>query len=343
MEKREFMKEGISELLQARVSQSWLSDIYGVSRSSVNRWQKGTLPKQRLPRTPSNALSSSERGRILNLLYSEEFIEDTPYKIVSKLLDRGEWLCSIHTMYRVLAEAGDIKDRRNQRRHPRYEKPTIQATAPRQLWSWDITRLPAEIKGEYYFLYAMIDVYSRYEVGWMITHEENSDRAQHFIRETLRQQGIEDKVQLTIHSDRGSPMIASNTVELLAVLGLAQSFARPRVSDDNPFSEAQFKTLKYHRFFKPWYESLEDAKECLAKFFEWYNTEHRHINLGLLTPEMVHEGKVDEVLATRTKALIDAYSKHPERFSKRGPKLLIPQERVGINIPVTRQSMFVIG
>jgi len=337
------MKEGISELLQARVSQSWLSDIYGVSRSSVNRWQKGTLPKQRLPRTPSNALSSSERGRILNLLYSEEFIEDTPYKIVSKLLDRGEWLCSIHTMYRVLAEAGDIKDRRNQRRHPRYEKPTIQATAPRQLWSWDITRLPAEIKGEYYFLYAMIDVYSRYEVGWMITHEENSDRAQHFIRETLRQQGIEDKVQLTIHSDRGSPMIASNTVELLAVLGLAQSFARPRVSDDNPFSEAQFKTLKYHRFFKPWYESLEDAKECLAKFFEWYNTEHRHINLGLLTPEMVHEGKVDEVLATRTKALIDAYSKHPERFSKRGPKLLIPQERVGINIPVTRQSMFVIG
>jgi len=272
-----------------------------------------------------------------------EFIEDTPYQIVSKLLDRGEWLCSIRTMYRVLAEAGDIKDRRNQRRHPRYEKPIIQATAPRQLWSWDITRLPAEIKGKYYFLYAMIDVYSRYVVGWMITHEENSDRAQHFIRETLRQQGIEDKVQLTIHSDRGSPMTASNTVELLAVLGLAQSFARPRVSDDNPFSEAQFKTLKYHRFFKPWYESLEDAKECLAKFFEWYNTEHRHINLGLLTPEMVHEGKVDEVLATRTRALKDAYSKHPERFSKRGPKLLIPQERVGINIPVTRQSMFVLG
>lgn len=337
------MKEGILELLQHRVSQSWLSDIYGVSRSSVNRWHKGTLPRQRLSRTPSNALSSSEKARILDLLHSEEFIEDTPYQIVSKLLDRGEWLCSIRTMYRVLSEAAELKDRRNQRRHPKYVKPIVQATAPKQLWSWDITRLPAEIKGKYYFLYAMIDVYSRYVVGWMLTHEENSDRAQHFIRETLRQQGVEDKVQLTIHSDRGSPMTASNTVELLAVLGLAQSFARPRVSDDNPFSEAQFKTLKYHRFFKPWYENLDDAKECLTKFFEWYNREHRHINLGLLTPEMVHTGRVDEVLATRTEALKDAYSRHPERFSKRGPKLLIPQERVGINIPVTRQSMFVLG
>jgi putative transposase len=336
------VKQGILELIQQRVSQSWLSGIYGVSRSSLNRWQKHGA-KQRISRVPANTLTSAEKAKILDLLHSEEFIEDTPYQVVSKLLDRGEWLCSISSMYRVLSEVQELKDRRNQRRHPKYEKPVIEATAPRQLWSWDITRLPAEIKGKYYFLYAMIDVYSRYVVGWMITHEENSDRAQHFIRETLRQQGIEDNVQLTIHSDRGSPMTASNTVELLAVLGLAQSFARPRVSDDNPFSEAQFKTLKYHRFFKPWYESLEDAKECLAKFFEWYNTQHRHINLGLLTPEMVHTGKVDEVLATRKLALKDAYNRHPERFSKRGPKLLIPQERVGINIPVTRQSMFVLG
>jgi putative transposase len=336
------MKEGILELIRRRVSQSWLAGIYGVSRSSMNRWRK-LGPRQRFSRVPSNALSSSEKARIRDLLHSAEFIEDTPYQIVSKLMDRGEWLCSIRSMYRILSESAEIKDRRNQRRHPKYEKPIIQATAPRQLWSWDITRLPAEIKGKYYFLYAMIDVYSRYVVGWMITHEENSDRAQHFIRETIRQQGIEDEAQLTIHSDRGSPMTASNTVELLAVLGLAQSFARPRVSDDNPFSETIFKTLKYHRFFKPWYESLDDAKECLARFFEWYNREHRHINLGLLTPETVHTGKVNEVLATRTQALKDAYSRHPERFSKRGPKLLIPQDKVGINIPVTRQSMFVLG
>jgi putative transposase len=342
VEKREVMKEAVLELIQQRVSQSWLAGIYGVSRSSMNRWRKHG-PRQRISRVPTNALSSSEKAHIRDLLHSAEFIEDTPYQIVSKLLDRGEWLCSIRSMYRILSESHEIKDRRNQRRHPKYEKPIIQATAPRQLWSWDITRLPAEIKGKYYFLYVMIDVYSRYVVGWMITHEENSDRAQHFIRETIRQQGIEDEAQLTIHSDRGSPMTASNTVELLAVLGLAQSFARPRVSDDNPFSEANFKTLKYHRFFKPWYESLDDAKECLAKFFEWYNREHRHINLGLLTPETVHTGKVDEALATRTQALKDAYSRHPERFSKRGPKLLIPQDKVGINIPVTRQSMFVLG
>jgi putative transposase len=336
------MKEGVMELIQKRVCQSWLGEIYGVSRSSINRWQKHG-PRPRTSRIAHNALNSTERGQVLDLLHSEEFIEDTPYQVVSKLMDRGKWLCSVRSMYRVLADSEEVKERRNQRRHPKYEKPIIKARAPNQLWSWDITRLPAEIKGKYYFLYAMIDVFSRYVVGWMITHEENSDRAQHFIRETLRQQDIEDKVQLTIHSDRGSPMTASNTVELLAVLGLAQSFARPRVSDDNPFSEAQFKTLKYHRFFKPWYESLEDARDCLAKFFEWYNTDHRHINLGLLTPEMVHTGKVDEVLATRSQALKDAYSRHPERFSKRGPKLPIPQECVGINIKVTRQSMYVLG
>jgi putative transposase len=308
----------------------------------MNRWQRQG-PRREIARIPSNALSCSEKAQIRDLLHSAEFIEDTPYQIVSKLLDRGQWLCSIRSMYRILSENEPIKDRRNQRRHPKYEKPVIQATRPRQLWTWDITRLPGEIKGKYYFLYAMIDVYSRYVVGWMLTHEENSDRAQHFIREAIRQQGIEETTQLTIHSDRGSPMTASNTVELLAVLGLAQSFARPRVSDDNPFSEAQFKTLKYHRFFKSWYESLEDAKEAMGKFFEWYNREHRHINLGLLTPEMVHMGRVDEVLATRTKAMEAAYNRTPERFSKRGPKLLIPQDRVGINIPVTRQSIFVLG
>lgn len=336
------MKQGILELLQQRVSQSWIAGIYGISRSSMNRWRQHG-PSRLIRRVPANKLSSSEKGQILDLLHSAEFIEDTPYQVVSKLLDRGEWLCSIRSMYRVLSENEEIRERRNQRRHPKYEKPVIEATAPRQLWTWDITRLPAEIKGKYYFLYAMIDVYSRYVVGWMITHEENSDRAQHFIRETIRQQGIEETTRLTIHSDRGSPMTASNTIELLAVLGLAQSFARPRVSDDNPFSEAQFKTLKYHRFFKPWYESLEDAKETLGKFFEWYNREHRHINLGLLTPEMVHTGKVDDVIATRSEALENAYNRHPERFSKRGPKLLIPQNRVGINIPVTKQSIYVLG
>jgi|APGre2960657505_1045072.scaffolds.fasta_scaffold64031_1 putative transposase len=329
------------EMIQRRVNQSWLAGWTGVSRSSLSRWQIHG-PQQKPKRTAGNALSSAERQEILDLLRSDEFIEDTPYQVVSKLLDRGKWLCSISTMYRVLHDAKEVRDRRDQRRHPKYHKPIIQATAPNQLWSWDITRLPGEMKGKYYFLYVMIDVFSRYVVGWMITHEENSERAQHFIRETVRQQGIQESNRLTIHSDRGSPMKASNTIELLAVLGLAQSFARPRISDDNPFSEAQFKTMKYHRYFKPWYESAEEAKAILGEFFKWYNGEHRHINLGLMTPETVHLGKVEEVLAARSQALRLAYSRHPERFSKRGPKVLIPQERVGINIPVTRQSKYVL-
>lgn len=330
------------EILQHRVSQSWLSGKVGVSRSSMNRWRIHG-PHQRPKRAAHNAMSLSEKREILDLLHSDEFVEDTPYQVVSKLLDRGKWLCSVSSMYRVLSDAKELKDRRDQRRHPKYHKPVLSATGPNQLWSWDITRLPGETKGKYYFLYVMIDVFSRYVVGWMITHEENSDRAQHFIRESIRQQGIEETNQLTIHSDRGSPMTATNTVELLAALGLAQSFTRPRVSDDNPFSESQFKTLKYHRYFKPWYECVEDAVTTLREFFEWYNREHRHINLGLMTPQMVHEGKIDEVIAVRSQALKEAYERHPERFSKRGPKLLIPQETVGINIPVTRQSMFVLG
>ncbi len=330
------------EMLQRGVSQTWLSSMVGVSRSSMNRWHvQGPHVKPR--RYAHNAMSSTERQQILDLLHSEEFVEDTPYQVVSKLLDRGKWLCSVSSMYRVLSSAKELKERRDQRRHPKYHKPVLSATGPNQLWSWDITRLPGEIKGKYYFLYVMIDVFSRFIVGWMITHEENSDRAQHFIREAVRQQGIQETNRLTIHSDRGSPMTATNTVELLAALGLAQSFARPRVSDDNPFSESQFKTLKYHRYFKPWYESVEDATTTLGEFFEWYNREHRHINLGLMTPQMVHEGKIDEVIATRSQALKEAFERHPERFSKRGPKLLIPQEKVGINIPVTRQSMFVLG
>ena len=330
------------EMLQRKVSRTWLSGLVGVSRSSMNQWHLHG-PRQKTPRVAANALDSSERQQILDLLHSEEFVEDTPYQVVSKLLDRGKWLCSVRSMYRVLSDAKELKERRDQRRHPKYHKPVIEARGPNELWSWDITRLPGEIKGKYYFLYVMIDVFSRYIVGWMITHEENSDRAQHFIREAVRQQGIEETNRLTIHSDRGSPMTATNTVELLAALGLAQSFARPRVSDDNPFSEAQFKTLKYHRYFKPWYESVDDAMTTLGKFFEWYNREHRHINLGLMTPEMVHQGRVEEVIATRSRALKDAYNRHPERFSKLGPKLLIPQEQVGINIPVTRQSKYVLG
>lgn len=330
------------DMLQQGVNQSWLSRMFEVSRSSLRRWQiQG--PRMRSRRSPPNALSSTEKGQILDLLRSEEFVEDSPYQVMSKLLDRGRWLCSVSTMYRVLSAEDEVRERRALRRHPKYTKPVLKAVAPNELWSWDITRLAGPLKGQYYFLYAMIDVFSRYVVGWMVTEQENSDKAQHFIRESIRQQGIPENQKLTIHSDRGSPMVAISTVELLATLGLTQSFARPRVSDDNPFSEAHFKTLKYHRFFKPWYESLEEARENLEQFFAWYNDEHRHINLGLLTPRVVHTGQVERVLQTRSEALCKAYEEHPERFSRKGPKLMIPQQEVGINIRVRRNSRYVLS
>jgi len=245
-------------------------------------------------------------------------------------------------MYRILEQENELKERRNQRQHPSFNKPVIKAIAPNMLWSWDITRLCGPYKGHYYFLYAMIDIYSRYVVGWMISERENADQAGHFIRETKRKWQDKCSDELTIHSDRGSPMTAANTVELLAALGLVQSFSRPRVSDDNAYSESQFKTLKYHRFFKQWYESIEDAEQTLKKFFDWYNHEHRHINLGLMTPAMVHEGQSGDVIKSRSEVLKAAFSQHPERFSKKGPKLLIPQQETGINISVKRQSIFVL-
>lgn len=334
------MKLCVLEMLQKRVDRAWISGIAEVSRSTMNRWQVQG-PRFRSRRQSPNKLNIAERQNILDLLHGEEFVEDTPYQVVSKLMDRGEYLCSIRSMYRILDDAKELKERRNQRRHPTYVKPVISATRPNQLWSWDITRLAGAVKGQHYYLYVMIDVFSRYVVGWMISHEENSDRAQHFIRETVRSQQIDETNELTIHSDRGSPMTARNTIELLAVLGLAQSFSRPRVSDDNPFSEAQFKTLKYHRFFKPFYESIDDAKKIMTEFFKWYNKEHRHINLGLMTPEMVHQGKVDDVVEKRSMVLREAYRRHPGRFSKQGPRLVVPQKEVGINIPVKRQSISV--
>ncbi len=329
-------------MLQKRVDRSWISGLAEISRATMSRWQiQG--PRHRQKRKAPNKLNTVERQEVLDLLHSEEFIEDTPYQVVSKLMDRGSYHCSIRTMYRILSEAKELKERRHQRRHPQYEKPVIAATEPNQLWSWDITRLPGEQKGQYFYLYVMIDVFSRFVVGWMITHEENSDRAQHFIREIVRSQQIDETKELTIHSDRGSPMTASGTIELLAVLGLAQSFSRPRISDDNPFSEAQFKTLKYHRYFKPWYSSISEAIQIMGEFFDWYNKEHRHINLGLMTPEMIHHGEVAKVIEERSRVMREAFEKHPERFPKNGPKLLVPQKEVGINVRVVRQSINVLA
>jgi len=268
---------------------------------------------------------------VLKVLHSEEYIEETPWQIVPKLQDQGIWLCSVRTMYRILAENKEVRERRNQRRHPKYVKPVVKATGPNQVWTWDITRVPGPYKGKFYFLYVMLDIYSRYVVGWLVSERENGETAQHFIRETIRRENV-DANKLTIHSDRGSPMTASNTVQLLAVLGLSQSFSRPRVSDDNPFSEAQFKTLKYHRLFKPWYENIEESRSVLDIFFSWYNNDHMHSGIGFMTPETVHKGRIEEVKMKRLNTIKKAYDRHPERFPK-GAVLPLPPTEVGINIP----------
>lgn len=289
------------------------------------------IDDRRRGKTPHNALSSFERQRVLSILNSDDFVDETPYEIVPKLMDQGRWLCSIRSMYRILKENEQVKERRKQRKHPVYVKPTFTAKNPNEIWSWDITRVKGPYAGKNYFLYVMIDLFSRYVVGWMVSHQESGKMAQHFIRETLRVNHV-DPNKLTIHSDRGSPMTASNTVSLLAALGLSQSFSRPRISNDNPFSEAQFKTLKYHRLFKDRYENVDDAKQCLDKFFAWYNNDHMHSSLGLMTPSTVHEGRVKAVATKRLATMEKAFKQFPERFS-RGIKVQLPATEVGLNIP----------
>ncbi len=287
---------------------------------------------------PSNALSCLEKQAVLDCVSSPEFCDETPYEIVPKLMDRGVWLCSISTMYRILKENKAVRERRNIRRHPKYNKPVLEATGPNQVWTWDITRIPGPFKGHYYYLYVMIDLFSRYVVAWSVNIAENSENAQHFIRESIRRHQVNPK-KLIVHSDRGSPMTASGTVDLLAKLGLAQSFSRPRTSNDNAFSESQFKTLKYHRLFKGWFENIEDAKQSLDKFFVWYNNEHMHSGLGLMTPHTVFYNKIDEVSKQRYKTLQEAFKKHPERFSKK-LKVQLPPVKVGINLPKEAQPAF---
>lgn len=322
------MREGI-------VRGTFLSSALGINRSSLYVSSRREAKDNRFGKRPKNALTEEEKQVVLSCLNSEEFCDETPYEIVPRLMERGVWYCSIRTMYRILNENKATKDRRNQLRHPKYVKPVLSATGPNQVWSWDITRIQGPFKGRYYYLYVMIDLYSRYIVGWTVNTAENSESAQHFIRETVRKHQV-DPENLSIHSDRGSPMTASNTVNLLSVLGLTQSFARPRTSNDNPYSESQFKTLKYHRLFKQWFKSIEDANESLDKFFLWYNKDHMHSGLGLITPETVHFGRVKEVAALRWQTLRLAREKNPERFSK-PIKVALPPAQVGINLPKDTQ------
>jgi putative transposase len=267
------------------------------------------------------------------VLHSERFVDTAPAEVVATLADEGSYLCSERTMYRILADANEVRERRNQLRHPNYEKPELLATRPNEVWSWDITKLKGPAKWTYFYLYVMLDIFSRYVVGWMVAQRENATLAQRFIRECCDKEGIEPD-QLTIHADRGSPMKAKTTGQLLADLGVTKTHSRPHVSNDNPFSESCFKTMKYRPGFPDCFGSQEHALSWGRVFFPWYNCEHRHSGIAMLTPEMVHRGRGEEVMQKRLQVALAARRAHPERFVNGPPKPVAVPTAVWINPPV---------
>jgi len=281
---------------------------------------------------PPRALSPTEQAQVREVLNSERFQDLAPREIYAELLDEERYLCSISTMYRILAAHAEVRERRNQLHHPVYRKPELLATGPNQVWSWDITKLRGPSKGVYYYLYVIIDIYSRYVVGWLIAEIESAELAEQLIAETCAKQGVQ-RAQLTLHADNGSPMIAKTVVSLLADLGVAKSHSRPHVSNDNPYSEAQFKTLKYRPDYPDRFGSLADARQWARSFFAWYNEQHHHIGLGLLTPTVVHTGRADTVRQQRQAVLQQAYQTHPERFVRGQPQPTKLPEAVWINPP----------
>ena len=267
---------------------------------------------------PPLALSAGERDGVVALLDSPQFADKAPAAVYAELLDEGRYVCSVRTMYRLLAARGEVRERRKHVQRPTYVKPELLATAPNQVWSWDITKLHGPAKWTHYYLYVILDVYSRYVVGWMVAHRESKALAVALIEGTCRKQGIRPG-QLTVHADRGSSMTSKPVAFLLSDLGVTKSHSRPHVSDDNPYSEAQFKTLKYHPSFPGKFGSIEDARGHCRTFFPWYNNEHRHGGIGLMTPFDVHHGFAELKRALRCDVLEAAFAAHPERFRGRLP------------------------
>ena len=289
-------------------------------------------------RSPPRALSAEERRTVLDTLHSERFVDQAPAEVYATLLDEDLYLCSIRTMYRLLHGAQEVRERRDQLRHPQYHKPELLATGPNQVWSWDITKLLGPAKWSYFYLYVIMDIFSRYVVGWTLAERESGQLAQRLIRETCVKENIEEG-QLTIHADRGTSMTSHTVAQLLAALGVVKSHSRPQVSNDNPFSESQFKTLKYRPEFPQRFASYNHGLTFCRGFFPWYNQEHRHWGLGLLTPATVHMGRATEVLTARQVTLSAAYIATPERFVHREPSPQQPPAAVWINPPAAAKNL----
>jgi len=315
-----------------------LCEALGVSRATAYRtWYRERFPAEHKPRPkPMRALSQEERQAVLNVLHEERFQDQPPAQVVATLLDEERFLCSERTMYRILKDEGEVKERRNQLRHPAYIKPELLAERPNEVWSWDITKLKGPVKWTYFYLYVILDIFSRYTVGWMVATRESATLARQLITETCRKQEIIEE-QLTLHADRGSSMRSKAVAMLLSDLGVTKTHSRPHVSNDNPFSESQFKTLKYRPEFPARFGSIQDARAYCVDFFQWYNVKHCHSALGWLTPQDVHYGRGPQLIQARQRVLDAAYAQHPERFVRKAPEAPQLPEAVWIN-PPTRIS-----
>jgi putative transposase len=322
-----------TEALAQEVPVSCACEALEFPRSSLYRARQPRTDRRKQPRpSPPRALSRAEKEAVHTVLNDERFQDSPPRQVYATLLDEGIYHCSISTMYRILHEHDQVHERRDQRQHPAYTKPELLATASNQLWSWDITKLKGPAKWVYFYLYVILDVFSRYVVGWLIAGHESAALAEQLISESCHKQQI-DPDQLTLHSDRGPSMTSKTVAQLLADLSIAKTHSRPYTANDNPFSESQFKTMKYRPEYPDRFGGLADARAWARPFFNWYNNEHRHSSLGLMTPAMVHYGQAAEVMAQRQAILKAAYETHPERFVKGLP--IPPQlpEAAWINPP----------
>ena len=327
--------------IEGHIAVSWLCAALGLHRSAIYRQRRKQhgLPTDKSKREASKhgahgyrKLSSEEQTQVMELCHSERFIDKAPPEIYATLLDEGVYVCSVRTMYRILEQQQEVRERRAIVRHSHYAKPELLATAPNQVWSWDITKLLGPQKWTYYYLYVLLDIFSRYVVGWLVAERESGAIARHLIEESCEKQKVKPE-GLIIHSDRGPPMISKCVAQLMGDLGITKSLNRPHVSNDNPFSEAQFKTLKYWPSFPGRFGSPQHARAWGRQIFPWYNKDHRHGGIGYYTPESVHYGNVQGFYQTRTTALNAAYAKHPERFVKKPPEPTRVPDEVWINAP----------
>ena len=313
----------------------------GLSRASYYRSRRPAPERPKRRRKNVRRLSDAKRAEIRAMLNSDRFMDLPPRQIWATLLDEGTYLCHWRTMYRIMSENNEIRERRNQRVHPPYTKPELLACAPNELWTWDITTLRGPASGVYFKLYVILDVFSRYVVGWTLASQESAALAKDLIATTCTRQHVRQH-QLIIHSDRGPVMVSKTYVQLLTDLGVEGSYTRPYRSNDNPYSEAHFRTAKYHRTYEPRFGSLEDARSWARQFFEWYNYAFYHSEIALMHPSTLHYGQARKVWQARQRVMKEAYDREPARFIRGVPRIPMPRRTAWINRPDDAQAASMI-